>query len=265
MVPDDVRFIIIFLSHTKLILADLVTFHDITAVDNIICIKGNSAVVISGKVNFSYNYVAAILDIYDNKRRHIMLKDNRILTICHNEFYELSRTYKNLPATIYPHPFCFFQYFASSTREVRLEDRNFLITFNKSYCYSGNCFHNIPITNCFWLTNSLFTNIIPPEVNNHHTQIINYSGTYKLSQIIEQSSLSVCTDELHYDCHINDLGYLYPGQTLTVSLYHNISGTVNAIQLSVILSNNIYLLALCLTSVKIYSIQTSSILSCITR
>ena len=39
----------------------------------------------------------------------------------------------------------------------------------------------------------------------------------------------MCTDELHYDCHINDLGYLYPGQTLTVSLYYNISGTVNAV------------------------------------
>ena len=45
-----------------------------------------------------------------------------------------------------------------------------------------------------------------------------------MSQIIEQSSLCVCTDELHYDCHINDLGYLYPGQTVTLCLHHK---TVN--------------------------------------
>ena len=51
-------------------------------------------------------------------------------------------------------------------------------------------------------------------------QFINNSGTYKLSQIIEQSSLCVCTNELHYNCHINDLGYLYPGQTLTTFLHH---------------------------------------------
>ena len=39
----------------------------------------------------------------------------------------------------------------------------------------------------------------------------------------------MCTDGLHYDCHINDLGYLYPGQTLTVSLYHHKAGTASAV------------------------------------
>ena len=58
-------------------------------------------------------------------------------------------------------------------------------------------------------------------------QFINNSGTYKLSQIIEQSSLCVCTNKLHYNCHINDLGYLYPGQTLTTSLHHKRVSTGN--------------------------------------
>ena len=39
----------------------------------------------------------------------------------------------------------------------------------------------------------------------------------------------MCTNELHYDCHINDLGYLYPGQTFTVSLYHREADTANAV------------------------------------
>ena len=72
---------------------------------------------------------------------------------------------------------------------------------------------------CLWLEQSLFNNTLPLKVNDYYIQLINDSGTYKLSQIIEQSSLCVCTDELHYNCHINDLGYLYPGQTLTLSLY----------------------------------------------
>ena len=66
-------------------------------------------------------------------------------------------------------------------------------------------------------------------MNNHYILFINNYGTYKPSQIIEQSSLCVCTDELHYDCHINDLGYLYPGQTLIVSLYYNKADTTNAV------------------------------------
>ena len=39
----------------------------------------------------------------------------------------------------------------------------------------------------------------------------------------------MCTNELHYDCHINDLGYLYPGQTLTIPLYHCVAATANAV------------------------------------
>ena len=82
-----------------------------------------------------------------------------------------------------------------------------------------------------WLENSLFQNNknIPLQVNNHYIRFINDSGTYTLTQLITQSSLCVCTNELHYDCHINDLGYLYPGQTLTISLYHSKDDTANAI------------------------------------
>ena len=224
LIPGNVSFI--FLSHTTLILEDSVIFHNMTTVGSIVSIIGNSTVIISGKVNFSYNHVNATVDICGNTIQYIMMNDNSTLEYSHNEFYELSPIAANIP-TIYPHPYCFFQYFSSSTREDSLEEGKFLITLSKNSCY--DCFANIPTSNCLWLKNSLFISIIPPEVNNHYIQFINNSGTYKLSQIMEQSSLCVCTDESHYDCHINDLGYLYPGQTLTVSLYHNISGTVNAV------------------------------------
>ena len=39
----------------------------------------------------------------------------------------------------------------------------------------------------------------------------------------------MCTNELYYDCHINDLGYLYPGQTLNISLHHHKIDTANAV------------------------------------
>ena len=66
-------------------------------------------------------------------------------------------------------------------------------------------------------------------MNSKYTQFINNSGTYNLLQIAEQSSLCVCTNELHYDCHIDDLGNLYPGQTLTTFLYHDRVDTTNAV------------------------------------
>ena len=60
-------------------------------------------------------------------------------------------------------------------------------------------------------------------------QFIDNSSVYNLSQIIAQPSLCVCSNTSYYNCHIFNLGYLYPGQTLTISLYPYKSGTSNAV------------------------------------
>ena len=104
------------------------------------------------------------------------------------------------------------------------ENRNYLVKFYNNRCKveepKSSCFDYIPITNCQWLPQSVFANARPLEVNNRYIKYVNNSGTCKLSQIIEQSFLCVCTNELHHDCHITDLGYLYPGQTLIAFLHH---------------------------------------------
>ena len=63
-------------------------------------------------------------------------------------------------------------------------------------------------------------------------KFINNSDIYKLSQIIKQRSLCVCSNELQYDCHIHYLGYMYPGETLTVSFHHRKQKAIVHIQLT---------------------------------
>ena len=138
-----------------------------------------------------------------------------MLTIKYGSFFATKPTKER-----YPYPFCLFQYFSNSKVTV---EKIFLIRFYNNDCKQepkSSCFDYMPITNCQWLLQTELNNTIPLEVNNHYMQFINNSGTYKLSQIIEQTSLCVCTNELHYDCRINDLGYLYPGQTLTRFFHH---------------------------------------------
>ena len=211
----------ISLSHAKLIFIGSVNINNIATFFFIISLMGNSTITISGIVNFSHNHVPMLINFCGKKVKYIIIKENSLLNIDNNEIRSFFDT--NVPTTKYIYPFCLFQYFASSTvKEVILmEKRNFLIRFNNNHCNNTNCY-NIPAINCLWLENSLFDNniFIPHEVNNHYIQFVNNSGTYNLSQIIEQRSLCVCTNELHHDCHVNDLGYLYPGQTLTISLYH---------------------------------------------
>ena len=218
----------ISLSHAKLIFIGSVNIHNIVTFSCIISLMGNSTIIISGIVNLSHNYVRVLIEFHGENVNYIIIKENSLLNIDNNEIWSFFDT--NVPTTKYPYPFCLFQYFASSTIK-KVEKKNFLIRFNNNHCNNTNCYNNISAINCLWLENSLFENnniFIPREVNNHYIQFINNSGTYKLSQIIEQSSLCVCTNELYCDCDIND--YLYPGQTLTISLYHHKGDTAaNAI------------------------------------
>ena len=213
------------LSHTILTLLDSVNFCNNNIVYySIISLEGNSTVVILGTVKFSHNHVSVLISLYNNNIQYIKIKETSILNISHNKVKSLFDT--NLPVTKYPIPFCFFQYYTNSTSKLRMEKRNFLIRFHNNLikckhvesCH--NYMRNMPASNCRWLPKSLFSNIIPLEVNENYMQFINNSVTTKLSQIIEQRSLCMCANELHYDCHAYDTGYLYPGQTLTMHLYH---------------------------------------------
>ena len=221
---------LITLSNTKLLLEDSVVFSNITTPHSIISLTGNSAIIISGSVEFSHNRVRDLINFYDNNRKYIIMKENSVINVFNNNATSLFATQSTLAR--YRYPFCLFQYFSNNTSILTLNKRNFLIRFYNNQCKQilrSSCFDYMPVTHCLWLPHSLFNNTIPLEVNSKYIQFINNSGTYKLSQIIEQSSLCVCTDELHYDCHTNDLGYLYPGQTLTVSLYHYNANTTNAV------------------------------------
>ena len=222
------------LSYTTLILADSVSFHNITTFINtnsynIISLEGNSKIIISGTVKFLYNHVPVLIDFYKNNIKYIVINENGTLVISHNKVWSFFCT--NLPTTKYPYPFCIFQYFTNSISKLRMEKRNFLIRFHNNLVYNQHASYldYMPTVNCRWLPKSSFSNRIPLEVNDYYIQFINNSGTYKLSQITEQSSLCVCTNESHHDCHISNLGYLYPGQILTISLYHQNVDTANAV------------------------------------
>ena len=227
---------VLLLSHTTLILADSVSFQNITGVYSIISLTGNSTIVISGTVKLSHNVAHVLINLYNSNKQYIIIKENSILNISHNEAWLLFKT--NLPISKYPFSYCFFQYFtnhSSTGKQVEMEKRDFLIRFkDNQYFGNPNYYNSTPTTNCLWLENSFDNNnMIPLEVNNHYMQFISNSGTYKLSQLIEQSTLCVCTNESHndrdHDCHINDFGYSYPGQTLTISLYHRVAATANVV------------------------------------
>ena len=222
----------ITLSHTNLQLEGLVVFRNITTPHSIISLNGNSRVIISGSAEFSHNNVHELINFYENDIKYITMRENSVINIANNEVWKLFAIKPIMER--YPYPYCLFQYSSNSTiiidSKMTVKNRNFLIRFYNNHCkqeHHSSCFDYIPITSCQWLPQSSLNYTMPLEVNSHYMQFLNNSGTYKLSQIIEQSSLCVCTNELHYDCHITDLGYLYPGQTLITFLHHKRTGNSN--------------------------------------
>ena len=79
-------------------------------------------------------------------------------------------------------------------------------------------------THCFWLPQSAFDTTIPLNVNR---QYIAYTNNSELLHLNREKTLCYCSDEKHYDCFKDKLDSLYPGQTLSLSLYANINFTFN--------------------------------------
>ena len=82
----------------------------------------------------------------------------------------------NYPQQNIPIPIAYvFQYFTSSTSNVRMEKRNFLILirFHNNLCNNrASCLDYIPTLNCRWLPKSSFNNMIALEVNDYYMQFV---------------------------------------------------------------------------------------------
>ena len=227
---DTLDLSFIYLSNSILLLEDTAVFNSITNPNSIISLKGNSTIIISGSVEFSHNHAHDLICFYNNDRKYILMKEYSVINITSNDVQLLFLT--NPTVTKYPYQYCLFQYFSNYTSTVTMKKRNFSYTFYNNLCkksLKSGCYDYIPLAHCIWLPQSLFNNAPPLEVNDKYMQFIDNSNIYSLSQIIAQPSLCVCCTKSHYNCHIFDLGYLYPGQTLNIGLYPHKPSTSNAV------------------------------------
>ena len=230
---------LINLKHTDIFFTGTVAFTNITCKDAIISLEECSKITIGGLLKFSNNHVNKLINIdrYSRPFIYVVMKNSLSLEITHNNICRLF----TIPVCTYEdHPSCFFQYITNEAFNKTLMHRNFTIAFyynkheaTKPYSYKSkyisfenscmmrnqDCFTSIPITNCRWETESAFMNIIPQDVNKQYIKYFDGNHSTINSLSFNQSSLCVCVKELVYDCNLSELGYLYPGQTLTVFLH----------------------------------------------
>ena len=209
------------LRNVKLFLGGSIDFTNIICNVSIISLTDYSKITIDGLLNISNNHAYCLIHFGDSTDQYMIIKENTYINISHNQVCTLFnikpfRAYDNKP---FPYPYCFFQYFNNLSLNDRIKQGNFSIIFHYNYENSEQgCHSNIPITKCHWLPGSAFREILPLDPNKQYIQYNNNSSIYSLS--VKQSTLCICSDQIHFECHITDLGYLYPGQTLTLFLYH---------------------------------------------
>ena len=219
-----------------------------------------STITIYGYIEFSQNAVGSLIEYVKCAIQECLtmnVADNATLIIANNRIgvyftpeWNSHYSFKKLN-----YPLCFFQYLNSSTT-----DTNYLIIFNKNKvnlwfsvfdelvliakigygaqaAQKVNYKGGLPITHCYWSPHSAFTATIPLDVNGKYIKFINNSED--LPPLNNKKLLCYCTNDTHYDCYKDDLGYLYPGQTASVPFcYPENFTTFNYIEVSVDISIN---------------------------
>jgi len=122
-------------------------------------------------------------------------------------------------------PFCIFQYYYSIKASSSNQNNSYSVTFENNFYNSDHCYNHVPIKDCYWVEDSVFANSIPIDVNNKYIKYVNSSGTYNMAQQnYDHRTICLChkvNSHLTPDCSKNQLGYLYPGQTLIMHIYVN--------------------------------------------
>ena len=200
-----------------------------------------STLTIYGYIEFSHNVVGSLIKYTECETQECFIMkvaDNATLMISHNTLMTYFNSYADWESPYHDkqiaYPPCFFQYLNSNT----VYTDNKIISVNCSIVFDRNVvgffglmfalnkvlyeFFNVqlpssfqvdlPITHCYWLPHSSFTVTIPLDVNEKYVTFINNSK--HLPQSNAQKLLCYCTNDTQYDCYKDDLGYLYPGQTM---------------------------------------------------
>ena len=209
----------------------------------------DSNITVHGYIEFSENYAFSIIMFDCNRMTYcsiIKVLDNTTIVITSNGiftyFVDSINPFSDKTPVAYPQ--CLFQYFSTRNLDSFHTAGNFsiIVEYNRYENLStmNNLFNFLnlvwedhveflsklqpyisfsKITHCSWLPQSAFYSTIPLKVNK---QYITYTNNSKFLHLSKEKTLCYCGDEKHYDCFKDVLDSVYPGQTLTLSLYANV-------------------------------------------
>jgi len=114
-------------------------------------------------------------------------------------------------------PYCFFQY-RTEQNSYDASKLNYSIIING---VSDTSTIAVKTVHCIWLGDSVFNTTMPYIVNSRIIQITNTEG--QQMTLHETKTVCYCTNDTHYNCSIDELGPIFPGQTLSIKVAYHLS------------------------------------------
>ena len=210
----------IYLSYVDLYLIGPIIFYNNTNAKSILNLRRTN-VTRFNSIEFTLIKSKCIIMYYDYGQNYLLLKENSNITFSYSNFNKFANINHNwLIKNQYP--LCFFQY---------IKDNQFDVTYNYSITFEINtvtseqhAYNELPLTHCSWLPQSAFNTSIPLEVNKKFIEYTNSSGTFDLiPQRVRKKTMCYCNTSTSYDCYKDIIDSVYPGQTMTLHLYMDVT------------------------------------------
>ena len=173
-------------------------------------------------ITFISNICDTVIYMTSYDMQYIVVVEFANITFINTTYHDLF-TSEPITAFVSEFPFCFFQYMAQLNNKSDIYEMlsSFTITFIRSiieHTYLLNDFgpiwtYNIGdfLTHCKWLDKSLFKDYDPGYINQQIMRVNAHPW-------IHHKSICHCPNDGPYDCTVDLLGPVYPGQKLQVEL-----------------------------------------------
>ena len=225
-ISDNMAGNIIFLHSCTTLFQGPITISSNSA--NSVMLLEASDVTFSKKIIFISNKSIKIITI-EAEYPYIKVMQHANITFASN-VYSLALYFIAFIKYNNPYPFCVFQYTVAKDILSTVKSEDYTITFSNNIRKNHQLTNRCTLTfvhftsHCKWINSSVF--------HGHNPGLINQK-IIQLDQDQEQINhhTFICPSNLqsHYDCGIDTLGYVYPGQKLRVTLFTPCSGNTSVV------------------------------------
>ena len=157
--------------------------------------------------------------IYLNPDTHIYLTSN----IIRDDIFANEDLYHTKNPLLYSRP-CILQYISKSLQDYHLDftvlNLNISLIITKTI-FGKLCQYKYCVTHCSWIGNGLFKEINPLVVNRQVIKFVDRKDAN--TTLSDKKDICYCTVSYSYNCYLDEINSVYPGQTVFLHLISTIA------------------------------------------